>query len=544
VTGLIADSKLKRRQRLQGCARGMIVALLAVFGTAPLAASPPSLIVLVVSEQFRSDYLQLYEKDFSAAGFGRLLTDGAVFPTARYEHLTTLAGPNAATLATGAYPALHGIVADRWYERGEDRVVRGVDSLTRVPFESPDRLTGSTFADELRLATRGQSRVFAVSGRAEGAVLQAGRRPIGAYWMSADGTFGTSRYYRPTVPGWVDGFNGLHGAARSQGKQWRGLGQADDGPPLRVMESGEGLPALYRSSPFAAADTLAFALQAVESEGLGQGDYPDLLIVNISAPAYLALETGAHSPLMRDMVLRLDRMLGAFFDDLERRLGLDNVGIIFTATHGIGPLPEGLRDNGLAAGRVPSQGVVEAINAALAGAYGQSAFVQKFVYPYVYLSDTSWQAAAGQRTAVLRTAGEAARTVPGVAGFYAPEPGLDDVPGDGSVRNSWYPKRAGDLALIYDPYFSEDFGGGRGTAPGSFYRYDTDVPLIFHGPGFRGGQYNSIVSAVDIAPTLCVWLGISSPTLATGEVLADALLPRKRPEFIERNLVGPVPPAP
>lgn len=473
----------------------MIVALLAVFGTAPLAASPPSLIVLVVSEQFRSDYLQLYEKDFSAAGFGRLLTDGAVFPTARYEHLTTLAGPNAATLATGAYPALHGIVADRWYERGEDRVVRGVDSLTRVPFESPDRLTGSTFADELRLATRGQSRVFAVSGRAEGAVLQAGRRPIGAYWMSADGTFGTSRYYRPTVPGWVDGFNGLHGAARSQGKQWRGLGQADDGPPLRVMESGEGLPALYRSSPFAAADTLAFALQAVESEGLGQGDYPDLLIVNISAPAYLALETGAHSPLMR-------------------------------------------------AGRVPSQGVVEAINAALAGAYGQSAFVQKFVYPYVYLSDTSWQAAAGQRTAVLRTAGEAARTVPGVAGFYAPEPGLDDVPGDGSVRNSWYPKRAGDLALIYDPYFSEDFGGGRGTAPGSFYRYDTDVPLIFHGPGFRGGQYNSIVSAVDIAPTLCVWLGISSPTLATGEVLADALLPRKRPEFIERNLVGPVPPAP
>ncbi len=541
---MTGNSKLKRRQRASGGLWGVAIALFALSPAAPVAASPPSLIVLIVCEQFRADYLQLYEDNFSVGGFGRLLTDGAVFPTTRYDHLTTLAGPNTATLATGAYPAMHGIVADRWYEASEKRIVRSVDSLTRLPFQSPRRLVGSTFADELRLATHGRSRVLAVSGRSEGAVLQAGRRPIGAYWMVADGIFGTSRYYRQTLPGWVDGFNALHGAIRAQGKQWRALGQPPEAPALRVMESGDALPALYRSSPFAASDTLAFALQAVESEGLGQGDYPDLLIVNISAPAHLAIETGAYSPLMRDMVLRLDRMLGAFFGELDQRVGLDNVGIVFTAAHGIGPLPEDLTESGLAAGRIRGQEVVEAINAALAQSFGREAFVEKFVYPYVYLSDTSWGTAGGRRVAVLRIAGEAARSVPGIAGFYAPEAGLDSDPGADRVRNSWFPKRAGDLALIYDPYFTEDFGAGRGTAPGSFYRYDTDVPLIFYGPGFRRGQYSRIANAVDIAPTLCAWLGISSPTLATGKVLADALLPRKRPEFIEPDLVGPVPPSP
>lgn len=541
---MIGDSKLKPYRRAPRGVWGLAVALLAFVLATPMAASPPSLIVLIVSEQFRSDYLQLYEDNFSTGGFGRLLADGAVFPTIRYDHLTTLAGPNTATLATGAYPALHGIVADRWYEPSEQRIVRSVDSLTRLPFRSPRRLVGSTFADELRLATYGRSRVLAVSGRSEGAVLQAGRRPSGAYWMAADGIFGTSRYYRQTLPGWVDGFNALHGAIRTEGKQWRALGQPPEAPALRVMEGGDALPALYRSSPFAASDTLAFAMQAVESEGLGQGDYPDLLIVNISATAHLAIETGAYSPLMRDMVLRLDRMLGAFFDELDQRVGLDSVGIVFTAAHGIGPLPEDLTESGLAAGRIRSREVVEAINAALARSFGREAFVQKFVYPYVYLSDTSWGTADERRTTVLRVAGEAARSVPGVAGFYAPEPGLDDVPGADRARNSWYPNRAGDLVLIYDPYFTEDFGGGRGTAPGSFYRYDTDVPLIFYGPGFRPGQYHRIANAVDVAPTLCAWLGISSPTLASGEVLAHALLPRKRPEFMEPDLVGPVPPSP
>ena len=508
------------------------------------AGSPVSLIVLVVAEQFRADFLPLYEDSFSSGGFGRLLAEGAVFPTARYDHLTTLAGPNAATLATGAYPALHGIVANRWYERGEQRVVRAVDSATHDPFESPRRLIGSTFADELRLATHGRSRVVAVSGRAESAVLLAGRRPIGCYWMRSDGLFTTSRYYRQSLPGWVEGFNALHGAVRSTGKEWRALGRSPDSAPLRVLNDGNALSALYRSSPFAAADTLALALLAVEAEGLGQGDYPDLLIVNLSAPARLAIETGAYSPLMRDMVLRLDRMLGAFLDDLDQLLDLEKVGVVFTATHGIGPLPQDVRDEGLAAGRVHAADVVKAINAALATEFGPEMFVEKFVYPYVYLSAAAREAAGSRRVAILRAAGAAARSLNGVAGFYSPEADLEDVPGSDRVGRSWYPQRAGDLALVYEPYFAEDFSEGRGTAPGSFYRYDTDVPLIFYGPGFRAGEYNAIVDAADIAPTLSAWLGISAPALSTGKVLADALLPRSRPEFVEPDFVGPLAPAP
>ena len=522
---------------------------LSLFAGAPrVSASPPSLIVLITSEQFRSDYLQLHEDHLSAGGFGRLLAEGAVYSTARYNHVATLSGPNAAVLATGTYPSNHGIIANRWYDRLLRRVVNAAESgpAREAPIASPLRLTGSTFADELRLATGGRSRVLTISGSEEAAVFLSGRRPTGCYWMQSDGTFHTSKYYRPNLPGWVEEFNALHGAVRAQGRTWIPVGQPEESAPLRVIDGATqgDLAALYRASPFAMRDTLALALRAAEAEGLGQGRQPDLLIVNVAAPARLAAETGAHSPLMRDMVLQLDRGLGAFFDGLDQMLGLENVGIVFTGLHGVAPLPEAVRAEGLSAGRVRGGDVVTTIDTALQESFGSQVYVEKFVYPHVYLSAAVKKAAPARRTLILRTAGQAAQSLAGVAGFFSPETGGHTVLDEDRVLRSRRADRAGDLVLIYEPFFAEDFGAGRGTTWGSYYRYDTDVPLIFHGDGFRAGRYHAVADAADVAPTLSAWLGIAQPSSTTGKVLAGALFPKATTGLVESGFVGPPPPPP
>ena len=518
--------------------------LLPAIGLHATAFPRSNLVVLIVAEQFRADYLDLYGPSFSTGGFRRLLSEGSVFPRCRFDHAVTLAAPNAATLATGAYPEIHGIVADRWYDRDASKVVSAVES---GPGEapSPGRLIGSTLADQLRLATLGRSRVVAVSDRPGPAVLLAGRRPVGCYWKDSRGRFATAPYYRDALPEWVKVFNAQNGVSRNAGRPWTALDARPDALPLRVLHLGtpgeqNGYRGLYRSSPFAAEEVLDLARKAIQEEQLGRRGHTDLLIINLTAPALLALETGSYSPLMRDMVLRLDKMIADFLVSLDEAIGLDNAAVVFTALHGTPPLPESLRREGLPAGRVDGGLVVEAMNERLAMEFDGEVFVEKYVWPFVYLSEAARQLDPARRRAVIETAGEAAADVTGVAGYYAP--GIGAVPSalHKQLRRSRHSSRSGDLMLLYEPNFSEDYGQGRGTSSGSPYRYDTDVPLIFLGPAFRAQRFEPVVDAASVAPTLAVLLGIAPPGAATGRVLTEALRPNPRPE--PSTFVGPQPP--
>ena len=504
----------------------------------------------MVAEQFRADYLDLYEPEFSAEGLGRLLTRGAVFRRCRYDHLTTLAAPGAAILATGAYPELNGIVGNRWYDRKEGRLVGAVEqSLSHSgdgsPHEisiSPDHLMGSTFADELRLATEGRARVVAVSDSPAPAVLLAGRRPLGCYWMNHAGSFTTSSYYSPSVPEWVGRFNQENPPLRLLGSPWMALGGAS-ALPLRILGSVdqrdfESFLLLYRASPFAIDETFAFAAEAIEAERLGQGSHTDLLIVNLSATARLGLETGAYSPLMRDLLLQLDRSLGNFLDSLDESIGLGNVAVVFTATHGVPPLPSQARKLGLKAGRVSGEDVVEAMNAALSERFGPRASVAKYVYPFVYLNDEIHALAETDLRKRISVAGEAAAQLEGVAGYYAPNQFSTPSATLSRLRRSWYAPRSGDFMLIYEPYFVEFYSHGRGTTSGSYYRYDTDVPLIFLGRRFKAGRFDQDVEATSVAPTLASVLDVAAPSLATGRVLTEALAPPP-PPVTETDIIGP-----
>lgn len=502
------------------------VALLTLSPGRTAAAEPPRLTVLLIAEQFRADYLDRYGAEFGQGGLRRLMAGGAVFARTRYETAASWTAPAAATLATGGWASSHGVVADAWFDEKENRVVRSTESARG---SAPSRLIGSTLADELYAASGGRARILAVGGDPEAAVLLAGRRPRGCYWQGESGAWQTSSFYGATLPEWVTRYQSEHPLTPAGRRAWTARGAAADAPPLRLLDT-EGFLNLYKASPFAVDDLVDFAIAGMAAEKLGQRDFPDMLIVTISAPARLALETGADSPLMRDMILRLDDAVAKLLDAVDRQVGLESTAVLFTGLHGTPPQREEARISGFVSGAVPGERIAAMIDDELQSEFGDRIGVISYVYPFLRLTAAVERRSPDERRRILEAAGRAALKEPGVAAWYAP--GVDTGLGDRRTlfENAWRPGRSGDLMLAYEPYYSEAFGDGRGVATGSPYRYDTETPLILFGPRFQAGRYERTVPAADIAPTLAAALGIATPSVATGEPIAEALPDRPAAE--------------
>ncbi len=502
------------------------VLLLSLLIPLSAAAEPPRLTVMIVAEQFRADYLDRYGMELGPGGLRRLMAGGAFFPRGRYETAASWAAPAAATLATGSWANAHGIVADAWFDEKEGRVVRATESA-RGP--APTRLIGSSLADELYAASGGRSRILAIGGDPDAAVLLAGRRPRGCYWQGEGGNWQTSSFYGATLPEWVTHYQSDHPLTPTNRRAWTARGADSEAPPLRVLDT-EGFLNLYKASPFAVDDLVDFAIAGMKAERLGKRDFPDLLILTISAPARLALETGADSPLMRDMILRLDDAIARLLDAVDQQAGLESSVVLFTGLHGTPPQREDVRISGFVSGAVPGERIASSIDDELQSEFGDRIGVRSYVYPFLRLTAAVERRSPDERRRILEAAGRAALKEPGVAVWYAP--GVDTGLGERRTlfENAWRPGRSGDLMLAYEPYYSEAFGDGRGVTTGSLYRYDTETPLILFGSPFQPGRYERNVPAADIAPTLAAALGIATPSVATGAPIAEALPDRPAAE--------------
>ncbi len=517
-------------ERLPRFGTGLVLSLLLC---APLAAQKPRLTVLIVADQFRADYMEQYRADFSAGGLERMTGGGAYYRTMRFGQAVSLTAPGAATLATGADASSHGIVADAWY----DAVRRQVVSAEGDPKQpSPAFLVGSTLADQIKLASRGEAKVVAVSDDAALAVMLAGRAPDGVYWRGADGAMRSSTAYGAAPPAWVQEFNTDLPPGPAGRRAWKALGAADDAPPLRTLDSVDFLR-LYRASPFAEEDLFEFARRAIAAEKLGKRGYSDLLIIGLGAPGLLSLETGAYSPLMRDLAGRIDRDIEGFLGWLQDWIGLDQAAVVFSATHGIPPDDQALHKAGIERGRIAGAAVVEAVNQRVSSEFRDIA-VEKFLYPFVTFTPPFRTLTEASQRRVLELAGEAAIRLTGVAGYYSPK--VTSLRGDAleRLRRSYVQGRSGDLMLVYEPYYTERFADDRGVAPGSPYRYDTDVPLVLFGQWFENRVFENVIDANQLAPTLCALLGLAQPSGASGQVLTEALRPRPR-----ATVGPPAPPA-
>jgi predicted AlkP superfamily pyrophosphatase or phosphodiesterase len=502
----------------------LLLPLFLTFSLFCIAADPPKpkLVLTIVVDQFRYDYLTRFRAGYNG-GIEQLLTKGAVFTNARYIHFPTVTAVGHSTVLSGALPALSGIIANEWYDRDSKAVITSVADTKETLLgatgiaSSPRRLLVSTVGDELR-AIDTNSKVIGISLKDRSAILPAGHLASGAYWFdNKGGTFVSSTFYFTDLPGWVKDFNGTHPADKYAAAEWMGK---------KFLPPGEKLNESLAASPWGNELIEAFAERAIESEQLGKRGITDILAVSFSSNDYVGHAVGPDDPQVQDMAIRTDILLRKLFAYLDKQVGMKDVLVVFTADHGVSPLPEvSSKQHKIEAGRIPSASVEKPVEAALVAKFGPGPWIEKVIDggTMYYLNLALIDEKHLDRAEVDRVAADAARAVPHIFRAYTREQILNgqtgtDISGR-AVANGFFPSRAGDVVVIQEPYWL--FGGGTGTTHGTPFGYDTHVPVIFMGPGIKPGKYYDSIAVNDIAPTLATILSVEIPSGAAGRILSE-----------------------
>ncbi len=520
-------------------------------------AKRPKLLVVIAMDQFRADYLTRFESNFGDTGFKRLLREGASF-TGHYGHYATYTGPGHALLLSGSYPYVNGISTNKFYNpltnRSEAMVFDEKSTILGIKETAPDmdvsprNFYGSTVGDELILAQGQKGKTIALATKGRGAILMGGRLAK-TYWMNDDtGDMTTSTYYASALPAWVDTWNKKKLADTWFGKTWeKALPQdayATSAPDDTASEGGwKGLgktfphkvdgklkavgPDYYEAlcaTPFANDWELDFAKAAIENEQLGQRGTTDTLAISLSATDLAGHDFGPLSQEVQDIVVRADKQIGDFLDYVYGKLGKESVMVVLSADHGGVPMPEQMSTMGFSAGRLKKKVITEAIEKALKDKFGGEKWVIAMEDPHIFLDRTKMDDKKAKPEDVERVAGEAAAKIEGFGGYFTRTALLQGKVPDSelgrAILRTYFGPRGGDVVMWTLPFYmwGKYAEKDAGTTHGTFYRYDTDVPVLISGAQVKPGKYG-VREMVDLAPTLSNLLGVARPAGAEGSVI-------------------------
>jgi hypothetical protein len=487
---------------------------------------------VVVLDQFRADTLTRFDAELGPNGFRRLLHDGASW-TGHYGHYVTYTGPGHALILSGSYPYVNGIGANKFWnydsKRSESVVfdptatVFGMDKADPDMDMSPRNFIGSTLGDELHLATAGASKTVSLATKGRGAILLGGRLGKTFYLNDNTGEMTTSTYYyKDALPKWVSDWN-----AKKLADSFAGQLKMPAGSAKYYDEFAE--------SSYANDYEFDFAKAAIEGENLGARGTTDILAISISATDLAGHAHGPFSPEVAKLVKDTDRQLGVFLDSVYAKYGRDEVVVVLTADHGATPVPEDLVKLGIDAGRIPKKAIKDAIEAALTKHFGEpvvkgakpaagakASWLVALEDPHVFFNRALIADKKLDPAEVERVAGEAVARIKGIAGWLGrTQIRSGQVPPTSlaaSVVRSYHAGRGGDLVLITAPFYFWGKYGEKptGTTHGTYYRYDSEVPVMMVGRGIKPGRYG-IREQVDIAATLSRYLGVNAPAGCEGE---------------------------
>ncbi|MBI5281554.1 MAG: alkaline phosphatase family protein [Candidatus Solibacter usitatus] len=476
----------------------------------PAAAQRPKLVVMIVVDQFRYDYLTRFRAEFTG-GLKRLLDRGAVFTNAHYEHAPTVTAVGHSIVLSGAMPANSGIIGNEWLDRATGKQVTSVsdDSVDLLGVEgkkgaSPHRLLVSTVGDELKMSGRAPAKVVGVSIKDRSAILPAGRMADGAYWFDKpSGRFVSSTWYFKQFPEWAAKFND-----RKVVEKFKDGGSFDK---TAEGKAGNDIVEL-------------FAEAAVEGENLGANGGTDVLAMSFSANDTVGHAKGPDSPEVHEITLHTDKVLARFFDFVDKRVGLSNTLFVLTADHGVAPMPEVMQSRRMPGGRMTEGAVLDAISRALNDRYGEAKWIAGKSAYAPYLDHKLIADSKLDLEEVQHTAAQAVRAVPHIARVFTREElrrGLaqSDMVGR-RVQNGFFYQRASDLVIVAEPYWLFE---KIGTSHGTPWNYDSHVPIVFMGARVKPGRYHGSAAVVDIAPTLSMLLDVEVPSGASGRVLTEML---------------------
>jgi len=537
--------------------------------TAQALAEAPRLVLQITIDGLRGDLLDRYAENFGKGGFNYLRKKGVVYTNAHYLPATTETIVGHTTLATGATPAVHGMIGNVWYHADSGELGYNIEDA-KAPLiatrknttegaqvdpaqkragttgRSPRAILAPTFSDTLKIATAGKEKIFGISGKDRSAVAMAGQTGT-AYWYSTNnGDFQSSTYYLDQYPNWVNDWNSQNKAAGLANKQWQllldpahyKLRHQDDRPyEVDLKGYGRTFPHAFGPaehplfftrvlvSPEGDRLLLDVGKALIEAEQIGQDEVSDYLSISFSGVDAVNHFFGPSSLENEDVVLQLDRTLADLFQFIDKQVGLDKTLIVFSADHGMAEMPEYATELGYDAGRIYGDEVLAMARKISGAVFGSEGLVKDFFRPYLYLDGNAVSAKKLNRQNVATAIAEELARKPGIGGAI-PSSGilLGQLSGPAAaVRHNHHPQRAGDVYVFQQPYWFMFDRGPVAAMHGSPWRYDTHVPIIFVAPDIDAARVGRLVHPIDVAPTLSALLNISPPAAAQGTVLVEVV---------------------
>ena len=534
---------------------GILILMAAFCGSIAAQSTPkkPKLIVGIVVDQMRQDYLYKYADRYSEDGFKRLINEGFMMKNGHYNYIPTYTGPGHASVYTGTTPATHGIISNNWYVKstGESIYCAGDSTVTNVGGTpgngqiSPRNLLTTTITDELRFASNKRSKVVGIAIKDRGASLPAGH--LGdAYWFdSENGDFMTSTYYHDELPAWVKAFNAKKLPDSYLNQSWETLypidtytqSIADDNPfeasfsgkelstfPYNLAELREqnGGPGLIAATPFGNSLTLDFAIAAIEGENLGKGKETDFLAMSFSSPDYIGHRFGPASIEVEDNYLRLDRDMATLLEYLDKTIGEGEYLIFLTSDHGVADVATYMESEKVPSGNLNVSYIRSQLIGYMIAVYGEGDWILNVSNEQVFLNE---KLARDQKLDLGKIEDELALFLlrfRGIKEVYTATTMKTAAFEEGrahSLQNGYNHKSPGNLLLILEPGWLT--GGAKGTSHGTGFTYDTHVPIIFFGWNVKAGSSTRYSTITDIAPTLSMMLGIRLPNGSTGQPIFE-----------------------
>lgn len=523
------------------------------------AQQKPKIVIGIVVDQMRTDYISRYWNKFGEGGFKRLVKDGYNCRNTQYNYVPTFTGPGHASIYTGTTPSYHGIVANDWYDQKnrdtvycvQDDSVRSIGGDVEAGKMSPARLLTTTITDELHLSTQGKSKVIGVSLKDRGAILPAGRAANAAFWYDGkSGNWISSSWYMNELPKWASDFNERKWPNEYLSKPWTTLLNIDrytesdpDNNAYEATYLGEEKPVfphdlpslrgksfdLVRRTPFGNTLTKDFSIASIKGEDLGRDSITDFLCISFSATDYVGHQFGPMAIETEDTYLRLDRDLADLFQFLDNNFGKGKYLVFLTADHAAEYNPKSLMDQKLYAGIGEPKALADSVKMFLQLMYGKSDYFTCYMNNQIYLDHTKMQLDKLDECIVeAQLARYLKLHIEGIIDALTAcnlQENEYTEPFRNKMQNGYQQGRDGDVWLQYAPGWMDHlFGNGKqGTTHGSAYPYDAQVPLYWYGWNIIAGSTIREIHITDIAPTLSYLLNIGIPNGCTGKPIIELI---------------------
>ncbi|MBD0332130.1 MAG: alkaline phosphatase family protein [Chitinophagaceae bacterium] len=514
--------------------------------------SRPKLIVGIVVDQMRWDFLYRYYDRFAATGgFKRILQSGFSCENTYIPYTPTVTACGHSCIYTGSVPGINGITGNMWWDRElnatvyctEDKTVKTVGSSTELGLMSPRNLLVTTICDELRLATNFQSKVVGIAIKDRGGILTAGHSANAAYWYdNKTGDWITSTYYMNDLPEWVKNFNKKKLVDKYYEKDWKllyplntYLQSTEDEKSYEGKSLGKAFPynlkqfatknyGIISVTPYGNTFTFDFAKEAVIAEQLGADNVTDILAVSLSSPDYIGHTFGPNSVEQEDDFLRLDKDLGDFLNFLDMKVGKGSYLLFLSSDHGVAHVPGFLREHKIPAGSFENLNVDD-LNSQLKQKFAADNLVVSLLNYQVHLNYDAIYNHKLDVEAIKSWLIEYISKIPGIARVFETDKIMQTTLNSKvkeMLANGYYPKRSGDIQYILMPQTIEAFGT-TGTTHGLWNPYDAHIPLLWYGWNIKPGKAYREVYMTDIAPTLAALLHIQVPSGGVGKIIEEII---------------------